>query len=88
MTCRYNGPALRTEKQFSQPVVKSVYKGQESLKYFGPIIWNMVPAEYKSLSSLDKFKKVITKWKPTECPCRLCKKYVRGVDYVNVCHDN
>ena len=67
----YNGPVIRTEKQFYQPRVKTTFKGQESLTYFAPKVWNMVPEEYKSLSSLDKFKKEIKTWKPCGCPCRL-----------------
>ena len=67
----YNGPVIRTEKQFYQPRVKTTFKGQESLTYFAPKVWNMVPKEYKSLRSLDKFKKEIKTWKPCGCPCRL-----------------
>ena len=52
---QYNGPELRTEKQFSQPRVKTTFKGPESLKFFVPKIWNIVPAEYKSVSSLQKW---------------------------------
>ena len=84
----YNGPKIRTEKQFYQPRVNTTFKGQESLTFFAPKIWSMVPKEYKSLSSLIKFKKEITKWKPSGCPCRLCKTYVPGVGYMNVLHDS
>ena len=84
----YNGPDIRTGKQFYQPKVKTTFKGQESLTYFAPKIWNMVPEEYKSLSSLDKFKNEIKTWKPSECPCRLCKNYIPGVGYMNVFHDS
>ena len=84
----YNGPGLRIEKQFSQPRVRTTFKGQESIKKNSPKIWSIVPEEYKSLNSLDKFKKEIKKWKPRECPCRLCKNYVCGVGYTNVLHDD
>ena len=80
----YNGPQLRCEKQFYMPRVKTVYKGEESLKVFAPKIWELVPEEYKSIKSIDKFKTEIKKWQPSKCPCRLCKDYVTGVGYVNI----
>ena len=40
-------------------------------------IWDLVPKELKELSSLRAFKKAIKKWKPQNCYCRLCKKYVK-----------
>ena len=64
------------------------FKGQESLKYFAPKIWSIVPEEYKSLNSLAKFKKEIKKWQPRECPCRLCKNYVHCVGYPNILRNN
>ena len=84
----YNGPELRSEKQFSQPRAKTTFKGQESLKSFAPKIWRILPTMYKSLNTLKKFKNEIKKWKPTNCPCRLCKTYVRGVGYMDVFPDN
>ena len=80
----YDGPDLRTEKQFYQPNIKRTYKGEESLKFFAPKIWKLVPDDYKSIKELKKFKSKIKKWKPTECPCRLCRNYVAGVGYVNI----
>ena len=80
----YDGPELRTENKFCQPSIKTSYKGEESLTFFAPKIWNIVPGEYKSINSLVKFKKEIKKWEPLECPCRLCRSYMAGVGYVNI----
>ena len=38
--------------------------------------------ELKSLTTVKGLKKSIRKWKPTKCPCNLCKIYVAGVGYV------
>ena len=38
-----NGTSLRTK-----PRINSVYKGKDSLRYFGPVVWDMLPKEYKS----------------------------------------
>ena len=36
---------LRSQSHFVIPEVKTVYKGSNSLRYFGPIIWNLIPTE-------------------------------------------
>ena len=79
----YDGPKLRTNKQFCQPRINTTFKGEESLRYFAPIIWSSLPGQYKSINSLVKFKNEIKKWEPSACPCRLCKTYVAGVGYIN-----
>ena len=69
---RYN---LRQILQFSRSLVKSVYHGTESVSYLGPKISNILPDDYKTVQNLDTFKIKIKKWKPENCPCRLCKVY-------------
>ena len=43
--------------------VKSVFHGSESILYFGPKIWDIVPLELKELTSVVAFKKGIKEWK-------------------------
>ena len=74
---------LRSQSNFSIPSVKTVHCGHDSLKYFGPIVWNMIPNHIRELETFDKFKKEIKKWLPN-CSCRLCKDYIEGVGYIKV----
>ena len=76
-----SGPKLRKQTEFSVPAVKSVYNGDCSLRYLGPVIWNILPDYYKTLRSLKKFKEEIKNWIP-DCPCRLCKTYIQGVGFI------
>ena len=46
---------LRSQPDFVIPQVKSVYKGSNSLRYFGPIIWNLIPKEIKNFDTLASF---------------------------------
>ena len=59
-----------------------VYHGTESISYLGPKIWDIVPIELKNVQSHNSFKKIIRKWIPNNCPCRLCKRYVDGVGFL------
>ena len=76
---RYN---VRQISEFSRPLVKSVYHGSESLSFLRPKIWDMLPDDYKDIDNLNIFKNKIKKWKPENCPCRLCKVYINSIGFV------
>ena len=68
------------ESIFKTSNVKTVSWGTSHLR---PRIWSIVPIHMKKYS-LSKFTKKIRKWKPVECPCRICKTYVRGLGFVTI----
>ena len=73
---------LRSQSDFVIPELKTMYKGSNSLRYFGPIIWNLISKEIKYSDSLDSFIPKIRQWKPNICPCRLCKDYIPNIGFV------
>ena len=75
-------PATRGKNDWVLPRVDSVNKGIETIRYRGPMTWNMVPENIKQSKTLLAFKEKIRKWKPTGCTCRLCKIYVQGLGYL------
>ena len=77
------GRVTRMGEKFTKPKINNVYKGESSLRHFGPVVWNtMIPNKLKTCSSLAEFKNNIKSWIPSNCPCRLCKLYVKGVGFV------
>ena len=76
---RYN---LRNPSQFCRSAVHSVFHGKESISYLGPKIWDLVPTELKELTTVAAFKREIKKWKPENCPCRLCKQYIQNIGFI------
>ena len=77
-----SGPCTRQQNTFIRSKVGTV-KGENSLRIFGPIVWNnMLPISIKECSTLIEFKKSIKSWIPENCPCRLCKTYVQGLGYI------
>ena len=68
---------------FKSKNIRTVNYGTQSLGYLGPKIWELVPESLKELKSLKVFRRLIKKWKPIGCPCRLCKNYVYGVGFVD-----
>ena len=71
----------RGNSDFVVPQVKTVNRGVETIRYRGPLTWDIVPEEIRNAESLSIFKNKIKEWKPTDCTCRLCKTYIPGVGY-------
>ena len=78
-TPHYN---LRHTSLFSTEPIHSVFNPTESASYLGPKIWEQIPAEIKNKDFLDGFKIEIKKWKPSECPCRICKTFVPTLGFI------
>ena len=70
------------KSDFVIPQIKTVFKGSNSIRYYGPVIWNLIPAEMKSVDSLETFKSKIRMWKPSNFPCRICKNYIPNVGFL------
>jgi hypothetical protein len=80
-----HGRITRMKDTFSRPNINKVYMGENSLRNFGPIVWNnILPQNLKECPSLLEFKNSIKSWIPNNCPCRLCKINVQGVGFIEV----
>ena len=73
---RQNNDNVRHDSYFAIPNVKSVYNGTESLSNLRSRICNLVLDKLRQLVDIHAFKKEIKNWKPKNCPCRLCKRYI------------
>ena len=76
---RYN---LRHTSEFIIPPIHSVYNGSESVSYLAPKIWELIIPIIRQIDTLSGFKKAIKKWKPTKCPCRICKTCIPNVGFL------
>ena len=63
--------------------IKTVRYGTETITYFSPKIWSIILDEIKESASLETFRQKIKLWKPSSCPCRICKTYIANVGFVN-----
>ena len=75
---------LRSRSELTVPSINTVFKGQNSISYFGSVIWNSIPAELRGINSSQVFKSGIKAWRPTNCPCRLSKNYIGDLGFVNI----
>ena len=74
--------SLGTTSYFRSRKIRTIKYGIETPSYFGPKLWKLVPNEYKTIESLEDFKEKIKDWVPENCPCRLCKTYIRQVGFI------
>ena len=73
---------LRCASTYVTENIHCVYNGSESTSYLGPKIWGQIPNEIKEINSLVGFKKEIRKWKPVNCPCRICKVFIPNLGFI------
>ena len=66
----------RNKRTFHSRNIRTVHFGSETLSHLAPKIWELVPEDIKKLKSVVSFKNAIKKWKPANCPCRLCWTYI------------
>ena len=64
--------------------IKAVRYGTETITYLGIKIWSFIPGETRESAPLETFRQKIKLWKPNSCPCRICKKYIANVGFVNL----
>ena len=64
---------LRTGSNLQSYVPHTETYGIDSVSYLAPKIWSIIPTEIKTCENLHTFKRLIKKWIPTSCPCRLCR---------------
>ena len=52
----YHSYNLRSKSKFVVPSVRTVHNGQNSIQYYDPLMWNMIPGYIKDSETLDIFK--------------------------------
>ena len=60
--------SLYSTSELTVPNINTVFKGQNSISYFGSVIWSSIPTELKGINSFQVFKPEIKAWRPTNCP--------------------
>lgn len=56
--------------------------GINSLSYFAPRVWYMVPLEIRNVSFFQKFKTDIQEWALENCPCYLCRSETQSIGFI------
>ena len=73
---------LRNKTHFATQPIRTVHYGDNSLRYLGPKLWELIPSDMKDTKSVEFFKNRIKNRMPDNCPCRLCKTYIYQVGFL------
>ena len=73
---------FRNAETLNTSIVNFVKYGTETITSLSAKIWNILPNEYKELTSLSTFISKIKNWETDECPCRLCKTYIQRIGFL------
>ena len=68
---------LRSQRDFLRTRVNTSSFGLSSLKSLSTKVWVLF------VININLFKKKIRNWEHKGCHCRLCKRYLHGVGYVD-----
>ena len=61
------------KQNLNVPKVNQASYGEQSLRYYGPKIWNSLPFHVKTSENLKTFKDIIKNWNGSTCNGRVCK---------------
>ena len=73
---------LRNNRILFRKRNRTVFYGTESLPSLAARIWELIPQSLKNETELSEFKNKIKIWTTSQCPCRLCKKYIGHVGFI------
>ena len=73
---------LRNNMRLQGRNVKTVSYGNESVSALAPKLWRLLPPEIKNIESPSEFKQKIKTFKIENCPCRLCKVYIKDIGFI------
>ena len=76
---RYN---IKIFQEMREQKLRTIRYVLEKALYRTPQLWSLVLADLKSLPHVNLFKSKIKHWECTECPCKLCKTYLKNIGYV------
>ena len=78
----HDNMGYQSGKKLKVDHVETETYGKQSIRYFGPKIWNSIPQETKNVITLAAFKTKLKHWKPI-WSCRICRIYIQRVRFTS-----
>ena len=76
---------LRSGIHLASRNTQTTHFSTDNISSFGPKLWKLIPDKIKHASTLSALKVNIKSWTINNCPCRLCKIFVKELGFVEVC---
>ena len=68
---------LRNKTHFVTRPIRTIYYGDNSLRYLGPKLWELIRSDIRDTKSVEVFKNRFKNWILNNCPCSLVKTYIQ-----------
>ena len=56
--------------------------GFETITTIGAVLWRNLPNDIKNSDSLNIFKHRIKQWTSDNCPCKICRNFIKNLGYI------
>ena len=56
--------------------------GFETITTIGAVLWRNLPNDIKISDSLNIFEHRIKQWAPDNCPCKICRNFIKNLGYI------
>ena len=76
---------LRSGIHLASRNTHTAHFGTDTISSLGPKLWKLIPDKIKHAPTLTVFKAEIKSWTTNNCPCRLCKIFVKDLGFVEIC---
>ena len=76
---------LRSGIHLASRNMHTAHFGTDTISSLGPKLWKLIPDKIKHAPTLTVFKAEIKSWTTKNCPCRLCKIFVKDLGFVEIC---
>ncbi len=63
---------LRDSNVLFQPKCSKITYGKQTFKYYGALIWNLLPNDISNSTTIDNFKLLLKVWEGPKCQCIMC----------------
>ena len=73
---------LRSGVTVTRRKIRKSKLGFETNSTIGAVQWENLPKYIKNSDSLNIFKHKIKKWTPDNCPCKICRNFIKNLGYI------
>ena len=56
--------------------------GFETISTIGAVLWQNLPNDVKNSDGLNIFKHRIKQWTPDNCPCKICRNFIKNLGFI------
>ena len=73
---------LRSGVTVTRTNIRTNKFGFETITTIGAVMWRNLPNDIKNSDSLNIFKHRIKQWTPDNCPCKICRNFIKNLGYI------